>query len=72
MGLKGLLLSLGGSLFRFIKIIKFLKSNSNLIIKFFSSKLNLRPYNNLDKEIEDFKEYRNKLETQHIIKYSYY
>ena len=43
-----------------------------LSLKFLNSKLNMRFYNNLDKEAEDFKELKDGQRTLHIIKYSHY
>jgi len=55
-----------------IKVLKINISFYKLLFKFFSNKLNLKLYNNLDKEVKDFKELRDELGTQHIIKYFYY
>jgi len=48
-------------------------SNSlrQLTLKFLSGGLNARPYNRLDKEIIDFKEYKEGLTMPHNIKYFY-
>jgi len=55
-GLKSPLLSLGSSLLYFTGVIKFFKGRGNFTIKFYSSRLNIRPYNKLSKEIGDFKD----------------
>jgi len=55
-GFKSLLLSLSSSLLHFIKVIKFLKSKGNFTIKFYGSRLNIKLYNKLSKEVEDFKD----------------
>jgi len=55
-----------------IKIINLSKSDRQLIIKPLSNRLNIRPYNRLDKEVIDFKEYKEELITLHDIKCFYY
>ena len=72
MGLESPLLSLSGLLFSLIRIIKFFQGDSKLTVKFFSGRLNIKPYNKLDKEVIDFKEYKEGLIIQHDIKYFYY
>jgi len=39
-----------------IKIINLNKSDGQLTIKFLSSRLNIRPYNKLNKEVGDFRD----------------
>jgi len=39
-----------------LKVVNFIKSAYKLIIKFFSSRLNIRFYNKLSKEVKDFKD----------------
>ena len=72
MRLKSPLLSLSSLILSFIRITKLFQNNSKLIIKFYSSKLNIRPYNKLDKEVIDFREYKEGLATQHNTKCFYY
>jgi len=43
-----------------IKTLKISISFYKLLLKFFSSGLNLRPYNKLCKEVEDFKDLEDK------------
>ena len=52
--------------------LKFRKSKRQLALKLISLRLNTRPYNKLDKEVIDFKEYKEGLATQHNTKYFYY
>ena len=56
MGLKGALLSNYNLLFIFLNIIKFSKGNRQFTIKFLSSRLNIKLYNKLSKEVEDFED----------------
>jgi len=49
----------------------FSNSLRQLIFKFLSSRLNIRPYNRLDKEVVDFKECKEGLVMPHNIKYFY-
>jgi len=58
-------------LFR-IKTTKIVKSRRKGDIKILSLKLNIRPYNRLDKEVIDFKECKKGLTTPHNTKYFYY
>ena len=55
-----------------MKRLKFFISNQKLIIKHFSSKLNIRPYDRLDKEIADFKEHKDKPAVLYNTKFLYY
>jgi len=40
--------------------MKLITGSRELTFKLFSSKLNIRPYNKLSKEVEDFKDYKDK------------
>jgi len=51
------------SLFNNIKAVNLYKSTSKITIKFLSSRLNIRPYNKLDKEVIDFRECKEGLVT---------
>jgi len=51
-----------------MKIIDLSKGNRQFAIKFLSSRLNMRPYNKLDKEVADSKEYKEGLITPHDTK----
>jgi len=53
------------TLFINIKIINLSKGNRQLAIKFFSSRLNIKPYNKLDKEVINSKKYKEELITLH-------
>jgi len=44
------------SIIRALKAVNFIKGAYKLIIKFFSSRLNIRFYNKLSKEVKDFKD----------------
>jgi len=43
--------------------MNFSKGNRQLAIKLLSSRLNIRPYDRLDKEVIDFREYKEGPET---------
>jgi len=58
-------------LFVSIKTVNFSKSNRQFTIKPFSGKLNIRPYNRLNKEIVDFKECKKGLTMPYNTKYFY-
>jgi len=49
--------------FFIIKILNINISFYKLLFKSFNSKLNLNFYNNLDKEVEDFKDFKDELGT---------
>jgi len=51
--------------------MNFSKGNRQFAIKLFSGRLNIRPYNKLDKEVIDFKEYKKGLTTPHNTKCFY-
>jgi len=53
-------------------MINLSKGSRQLAIKFFSDRLNIRPYNKLDKEVADFREYKEGLITPYDIKCFYY
>jgi len=72
MGLKSPLLSLSSLIFSFIKTIKLFQSDSKFTIKLFSSRLNIKPYNRLDKEVVGFKECKEGLITLYNTKYFHY
>jgi len=55
-------------LFVSIKTVDLSKSNRQFIIKPLSSRLNIRPYNRLDKEVVDFKECKEGLIMPHNTK----
>jgi len=55
-----------------IKIIQLQLSSSKIPFKPIGLKLNARPYNRLDKEVIDFKEYKGGLTMLHNTKYFYY
>jgi len=55
-----------------IKTLGFSKDNRQLTLKFLSSKLNIRPYDRLDKEVIDFKECKEELITPYNTKCFYY
>ena len=66
MRLKSPLLNLSSLILSLIGIIKLFQGGSKLTIKFLSSRLNIRPYNKLSKEVDDFKDYGDKyIYTQH-------
>jgi len=54
-----------------MKTMDLSKSNRQLTIKLLSSRLNMRPYDRLDKEVIDFRECKEGLATQYNIKYSH-
>jgi len=43
--------------------MKLITSSRELTLEFCSGRLNIRPYNKLDKEVVDFKEYKEGLAT---------
>jgi len=47
-------------------------SSRELTLKLYSGRLNIKPYDKLNKEVIDFKEYKEGLVTQYNTKYSYY
>jgi len=53
------------------KTIDLSKGNRQFAIKFLSGRLNIRPYNKLDKEVVDSKEYKEGLITPHDTKCFY-
>jgi len=55
-----------------MKAISLSKNKGQFTLKLFSSRLNIRPYNRLDKEVIDFKEYKKGLITLYNTKYFYY
>ena len=65
-------LSLIETLFFRAKIIKIIKRRHKGNIKILSLRLNIRPYNRLDKEVINFKEYKEGLITPHNTKCFYY
>jgi len=54
-----------------VKTIKIIKCRRKGNVKTFSFGLNARPYNRLDKEVVDFREYKGELIKPYNIKYSY-
>jgi len=54
-----------------IKMLSLSKNNQQLIFKFFSSRLNIKSYNRLDKEVIGFKEYKEGLTMLYNTKYFY-
>jgi len=50
------LLNLSGIILSFIRIIELVKSDNKFFIKLLSNKLNIRFYNKLSKEANDFKD----------------
>jgi len=52
-------------------MMKIIKRRHKGNIKMFSLKLNIRPYNRLDKEVIDFKEYKEGLTEPHNTKCFY-
>jgi len=64
-------LSLTKTFFLRVKIIKIVKGRHKGNVKTLSLKLNVRPYNRLNKEVVDFREYKEGLETQYNTKCSY-
>jgi len=53
------------------KMIKIIKHRRKGNVKTFSLGLNVRPYNRLDKEVADFREYKGELIKLYNTKYSY-
>jgi len=53
-------------------MIKIVKRRRKSNIKMLSLRLNIRPYNRLDKEVVDFRECKEGLITQHDTKCFYY
>jgi len=53
------------------KIIKIIKYRHKGNVKIFSLRLNVKPYNKLDKEVIDFREYKGELIKPYNTKYSY-
>jgi len=54
-----------------IKTIKIVKRRRKGDVKTLSLRLNIKPYNRLDKEVIDFKEYKEELIMPHNIEYFY-
>ena len=48
--------------------LQFIISSQKLVIQFFSSRLNTRPYNRLDKKVADFKKPKSRPAVLHTIK----
>jgi len=71
LGFSSYLFSLIKIFFLRAKIIKIVKHRRKSDIKTLSLRLNIRPYNKLDKEVVDFKEYKEGLATPHNTRYSY-
>ena len=55
-----------------VEIINLGKGNRQLAIKLFSSRLNIKPYNKLDKGVVDFREYKEGLITPYNTKCFHY
>ena len=55
-----------------IKTMQFQPSNNEIPLKPISFRLNTRPYNRLDEEVIDFKEYKEGLITPHDTECFYY
>jgi len=55
-----------------MKTMKIIKRRYKGNVKMLSLRLNMRPYNKLDKKVADFKEYKEGLTTLHDTKYFYY
>ena len=51
--------------------MNFSKGSRQLTIKFLSNRLNIKPYNRLNKEVIDFKECKEELITPYNTKYFY-
>jgi len=60
LGLKNKLLCLKSLIYLIIRIIKIIKRRYKGSIKIYSLKLNMKPYNKLSKEVEDFRDLYNK------------